>query len=111
MSEQQRGPTIYQTKLMAALNRRGIYPDLEKTIPNPKVHDGYIENWPIRLDLYIKEKALAIEIDGSSHKRHAEKDAERDAYLLSVGIKTVRLSNSHVLRFADELAALVKGMI
>jgi len=125
MSEQQRGPTPEQMLMMAALNRRGIYPTLEHEETNLEIlNDRELIQWyqnralvrnpnlkTLHLDLYIKEKALDIEIDGSSHKHREAKDEERDLYLLSVGIKTSRWTNSQVKMDADAIAGLVWAMM
>jgi hypothetical protein len=63
----------------------------------------------IRLDLWLKP--LDIEIDGASHKHRQVKDEERDAYLLSIGIKTSRWTNAQVMRDADAIAGLIWAMM
>ncbi|HEV2330045.1 MAG TPA: endonuclease domain-containing protein [Verrucomicrobiae bacterium] len=52
------------------------------------------------VDFFCKEARLAIELDGRRHgfpdaQRH---DAERDKFLQSLGIKTLRFWNSHLKR-------------
>ena len=52
------------------------------------------------LDFFCEEARLSIELDGGGHghpdrQRH---DAEREAYLISRGIKTLRFWNSHLRR-------------
>jgi hypothetical protein len=106
LSQQRKGPTVYQLKLMGALNRIGVYPELEHEIPNPEHPD-----FPFRCDLFLKERGIDIELDGQSHKHRQAKDAERDAYLLSVGIKTSRWTNSQVKMDADAIAGLVWAMM
>jgi len=55
------------------------------------------------LDFFCDEAKLATELDGFGHghpdrQRH---DAEREAYLASQGIKTLRFWNSHLRRNAQ----------
>ena len=51
------------------------------------------------LDFYAKSIRLAIEIDGGQHfeTEHKNKDMNRDAYLATLGIHTLRFSNREVL--------------
>ena len=49
------------------------------------------------LDFYCSELSLAIEIDGDSHIEKVGRDQLRDAYLNSIGIKTIRFTNEEVL--------------
>ena len=48
------------------------------------------------VDFFCLEKMLAIEIDGDSHDDKIEYDAERDKYLESLGIKTLRIYDLEV---------------
>jgi very-short-patch-repair endonuclease len=52
------------------------------------------------LDFYAKEIKLAIEVDGGQHftDSHQAKDANRDAYLATLGIKTLRFTNTEILK-------------
>lgn len=48
------------------------------------------------LDFFIPSLRIAIEVDGASHEyswKH-EKDKDRDSNFKSIGIKTIRISNS-----------------
>lgn len=45
-----------------------------------------------RVDFFLPQAKLVIEIDGQQHKADGLIDAHRDAYLLSKGIKTIRIS-------------------
>ena len=59
------------------------------------------------VDFYAPKAKLVIEVDGSQHleKAHAEKDAQRDAYLESQGLQILRFDNLQVLQ---ELDAVMK---
>ncbi len=48
------------------------------------------------VDFYCAEKALVLEVDGSSHDDKAEYDAERDAFLIGLGLKVVHLRDDDV---------------
>ena len=52
------------------------------------------------LDFYCREASLAIELDGFQHgfPKGRARDALRDEYLKSLGIKTLRFWNSHLRR-------------
>ena len=57
------------------------------------------------LDFFCEEAALNIELDGRQHgfldrQKH---DAEREAFLQSRGIKTLRFWNSHLRRNAQSI--------
>ncbi|PKP18965.1 MAG: hypothetical protein CVU07_00885, partial [Bacteroidetes bacterium HGW-Bacteroidetes-23] len=49
------------------------------------------------VDFYVKKLGLVIEIDGSSHDNKEEYDAERQAYLESLGLKVCRIKVGDVL--------------
>src|SRR3990172_9024784 len=52
------------------------------------------------VDFYAPKANLVVEVDGSQHgdADHAERDAERDAYLMARGLRVLRLSNVQELR-------------
>ena len=50
------------------------------------------------VDFYCAEKAVVIEVDGSSHDNKQDEDAKRDAYLRSLGLVVIRLLVKDVLR-------------
>jgi very-short-patch-repair endonuclease len=49
------------------------------------------------VDFYVKKLGLVIEIDGSSHDNKEEYDADRQAYLESLGLKVCRIKAGDVL--------------
>lgn len=51
---------------------------------------------PYILDFYCPDKKLAIELDGSQHLENKDYDKERDFYLSTLGIKTLRFWNNEV---------------
>jgi len=59
-------------------------------------------------DFYCDEGKLVVELDGTVHatSEQAKKDKTRDAYLLSLGFKVIRLSNEEFL--SDPESALGK---
>jgi very-short-patch-repair endonuclease len=83
------------------LDRQKILYEVEKIFLNG-------DRW-VLVDFYFKDRKLAIEIDGSSHDDTKEYDAGRDRWLLErYGVRTVRLSNSLVLRGEDhDLFAII----
>jgi len=62
------------------------------TVRRQKVIGTYI------VDFYIAEAKLVIELDGSQHFEESgqEKDAQRDAYLESLGLTVLRIPNNAV---------------
>lgn len=50
------------------------------------------------VDFYIKKLGLVVEIDGSSHDDKEEYDAEREAYLVSLGLKVYRIKVIDVIK-------------
>ncbi len=65
---------------------------LPVTVNRQKVVGKYIA------DFYIASASLVVEIDGSQHREEdaAVYDAERDAYMNSLGIGVVRYSNKDI---------------
>jgi very-short-patch-repair endonuclease len=57
------------------------------------------------LDFFCEEAELAIELDGSGHGYPGQRnhDVEREKFLKSRGIKTLRFWNSHLLRNAQSI--------
>lgn len=55
------------------------------------------------VDFYCRKLLLAIEIDGNSHDEKKNYDQQRDRYLQSVNIKTLRLTNDEVLNNFDSV--------
>ena len=61
---------------------------------------------PYVLDFYCPCAKLCIEIDGGSHGfgDQPQRDARRDAYLRSLGIRTIRLAASEVISSPQSIA-------
>ena len=51
------------------------------------------------VDFYCPKVKLVLEVDGDVHLSHeaTEHDKERDEYLISLGLKVVRVTNSEVM--------------
>lgn len=49
-------------------------------------------------DFYFPESNTTIELDGKSHnkKKQKEQDSRKEAYLKSIGVKTVRIQNNEL---------------
>ncbi len=56
---------------------------------------------PYVVDFCAPQKKLIIEVDGSQHLDQAEYDAERTAYLESLGFRVIRFWNHEVLGDID----------
>ncbi len=61
------------------------------------------------LDFYCFEHRLAIELDGGIHSQidRMRKDAAKEDYLRTLGIRLLRIPNAMVLEHADELVRVV----
>ena len=61
------------------------------------------------LDFYCEEAALNVELDGSQHgfPDQRENDVEREKFLQSHGIKTLRFWNSHLRRNAQSIRDMI----
>lgn len=59
------------------------------------------------VDFYCAEKAVVIEVDGSSHDNKQLEDAERDAYLKSLGLTVIRLLARDVLQNIEGVVAFL----
>jgi len=68
---------------------------------------------PYVLDFFCPEARVAVELDGGQHFESAavERDAERDAYLASRGVRVLRFTNREV-RFERDavLAAILSAL-
>jgi very-short-patch-repair endonuclease len=61
------------------------------------------------LDFYCFEHRLAIELDGGVHSQidQMRKDAAKEDYLRTIGIRLLRIPNAMVLEHADEFVRVV----
>jgi very-short-patch-repair endonuclease len=91
----QNEPTPQAKRLHEALNQRNIVNELE-------FDDGHKH-----VDISIPSVRLNVEIDGKYHltdPEHLFRDLQRDSYSHLGGVDTVRIPNSYVDNFLDELA-------
>jgi uroporphyrinogen-III synthase len=70
-----------------------------------------IENWVV--DFYCFEHRLAIELDGGVHSEPSQmrKDAAKEDYLRTLGIKLLRFPNGLVLQDPEEFVRKVREAI
>ena len=70
-----------------------------------------IENWFV--DFYCFEHRLAIELDGGIHSRPSQmrKDAAKEDYLRTLGIRLVRIPDGLVLKDPEEFVRKVQEAI
>jgi very-short-patch-repair endonuclease len=61
------------------------------------------------VDFYAPAVDLVIEVDGSQHmeKRQAQRDAERDKYLRSLGLGLLRFSSREVLKETEAVVEVI----
>ena len=67
---------------------------------------------PYVADFYCPHAKLVIEIDGAGHDFRSERDARRDKYMISLGLRVIRIPAKEVLAdpgaVADALLRLVE---
>lgn len=63
------------------------------------------------LDFWIESHNTAIEVDGNAHSDTQKFDAQRDAFLESTGIRTLRLVNKEVLKTPEIAKANIKSFL
>jgi very-short-patch-repair endonuclease len=81
-----------------------VWSELKKRANRTKYRRQYSIG-PYIIDFYCPNKKLAIEIDGYSHNNpdSIEYDEYRDKYIGSLGIKTIRFTNTEVYKQLDEV--------
>lgn len=55
------------------------------------------------VDFYSPEFHLVIEVDGPTHEQSQERDAIRDNFIKSLGLKIVRINNLDVYKNLDSV--------
>ena len=63
------------------------------------------------VDFYVKSLGLVIEIDGEIHNNQEEYDAKRDEYMITLGIKILRISKLRVLHDLDNVMRELENYI
>lgn len=65
---------------------------------------------PYYLDFYSADAKMAIELDGGQHYtvQGKKRDAQRDAYVQSLGIKVIRYSDRDVLLHLEEVSEEIR---
>ena len=61
------------------------------------------------VDFFCAEKAVVIEVDGSSHDCKQAEDAQRDEYLRSLGLTVIRILAKDVLQNLQGVVAFLKN--
>jgi len=61
------------------------------------------------VDFYCAEKSVVLEVDGSSHNDKAEYDAQRDAFLMGLGLTVIHLRDGDVKGNLAEVMAFLRG--
>jgi very-short-patch-repair endonuclease len=61
------------------------------------------------VDLVLSTACVAVEIDGGSHRYSAQKarDRERDGFLMSRGLRVIRIPNENVLNNLEGVVAFI----
>ena len=65
------------------------------------------------VDFFAPRAGLVVEVDGSQHLAggHAERDARRDAFLASLGLRVLRFSSREVLAETEGVVESIYGAI
>ena len=63
------------------------------------------------VDFYIKQLALVIEIDGSSHDTKIEYDKQRENYLMSLGLNIYRIKVKDIMQQMPRVMAGLEDYI
>jgi len=63
------------------------------------------------LDFYCTEKHLALEVDGPSHEERKEYDANRDSFIKSAGVKTLRFTNKDIRLNLPEVLQIILSIL
>ena len=81
-----------------------FFKKLPHTVNRQKIIGDYI------VDFYCSSAKIAVEIDGSQHRtrKGLESDAERDAFLGSLGITVLRYSNDAVRNHFNDVCADIR---
>jgi very-short-patch-repair endonuclease len=59
---------------------------------------------PFVADFYCPAAKMVIEIDGATHDQRQDVDGRRDAYMISLGLRVVRISAKGVLADPEAVA-------
>jgi very-short-patch-repair endonuclease len=62
---------------------------------------------PYVVDFYCHEHRLVVELDGQSHDGQQESDAARTAYLASIGLRVIRVTNSDLATNPDGVGRMI----
>lgn len=84
--------TKQERKIKSLLRKLNVEFEFQKLWIETKGKEFYIS------DFILPSLSSSLEIDGSSHnlKAQKDKDARKESYLLSLGIKTIRITNKQV---------------
>lgn len=65
------------------------------------------------VDFYGPRAKLVVEVDGSQHLEpdHVERDAQRDCYLASLGLRVLRFDNRQVLQEFDSVVDVISQAV
>ena len=111
-------------KMNPKLTPRAI--ELRKNMTRQEKHLWYdfLRNYPVRImrqrviglyiaDFYCAKAKLVIEIDGSQHFTDdgSEYDCEREKFMESLGLKTIRYTNNEIDKQFDAVCADIDAQI
>ena len=65
---------------------------------------------PYVADFYCPAAKVVIEVDGAAHEHRHERDVARDAFMVSLGLKVVRIPAPDVLADPEAVAAMLADL-
>lgn len=91
------------------LRRKMTLPEilLWKELNKNKIGFRVLRQHPVgsyTLDFFLPEALLCVEVDGQMHEVREEQDVQRDKCFNELGVRTVRIPASSVLKNAAEVA-------
>jgi very-short-patch-repair endonuclease len=63
------------------------------------------------VDFYCPSHRLIVEVDGDIHEARRDADRQRDAALLSLGLRVLRIRNDEVVRDLDTVVRRIAGAL
>ena len=101
-----RGETYIERMVRVALDELGISYQQEYTIGRGK---GQKRNHFYSIDFYLPDSSIALEVDGSYwHQNKQEHDRERDTWLATKGITTIRITDEELKQQSPQAVVFSK---
>ena len=93
--------TFPERLLWSRLRRGGLGVEVRRQVPIG----------PYVVDFYAPAARLVVEVDGRSHDGRGAADATREAALVALGLRVVRVSNDVVIQDVEAAVAYVRNAL